>query len=332
MNDTNIKSIAIVRLSALGDIVNSAVVLQFIKQFYPNVKITWITEEAFAPLLSSLHEIDVLESVNLKGLKKEKSLSLLLDTISKLKKMGSFDLVIDMQGLLKSALVSKFLGSKRHGFDKNSIRESLAALVYTSSSSISYESNVVKRNTFVVADALGFEIRDEMLLNKRAIFPITHTFTHPSPKKHIAFVIGASWDSKIYPKELVVQVIEQMQEDFHIIWGSAAEKASAEWISKQTSFATPAPKLSLSELPSYISSMDLLIGNDTGPTHIAWAQNIPSITLLGPTTTRMIYETPKNIGIKSPSKVNILKINKNDFSIKEITPKEVITTAKALLL
>jgi heptosyltransferase-1 len=82
---------------------------------------------------------------------------------------------------------------------------------------------------------------------------------------------------------------------------------------------------------SYISQVDLLIGNDTGPTHIAWAQNIPSITLLGPTTTRMIYETPKNIGIKSPSKVDILKIDKNDFSIKEIKPQTIANKAKELL-
>ena len=51
MKDTKIKCIAIVRLSALGDIVNSAVVLQFIKEFYPDVNITWITEE----ILSLIH-------------------------------------------------------------------------------------------------------------------------------------------------------------------------------------------------------------------------------------------------------------------------------------
>ena len=77
--------------------------------------------------------------------------------------------------------------------------------------------------------------------------------------------------------------------------------------------------------------MDLLIGNDTGPTHIAWAQNIASITLFGPTTKRMIYETAKNIAIKSDSNVNILKINKNDFSIQDI-PYDLITKkAKELL-
>ncbi len=331
MKDINIRNIAIVRLSALGDIVNSAVVLQFIKKFYPDVQVTWITEEIFAPILSHIKEIDRVEIINLKKLKKEKSFSLLLSNISKLKTLDKFDLVIDMQGLLKSALVSKFLGSKRHGFDKNSTRESLASLFYTTSSAISYKSNVVKRNCFVVADALGFEITESMLLAKKAVFPINKTFIHKSEKKQIAFVIGASWSSKIYPKELVVEVIEQLQEDFHIIWGNEEERLSAEWICEHSSFATLAPKLTLCELTDFISSMDLLIGNDTGPTHIAWAQNISSITLLGPTTSRMIYRTPKNIGIKSPSEVNILKINKNDFSIKEITPEEITTQVKALL-
>ena len=331
MNDKEIKKIAIVRLSALGDIVNSAVVLQFIKAFDPEIEITWITEEVFAPILSHVAEIEQVESLNLKALKKEKSLSLLLANINRLKALGDFDLVIDMQGLLKSALVSKFLGKKRHGFDKNSIRESIASCFYSSTSAISYESSVVKRNAFVIGDALGFEISDSMLLTKKAIFPITKTFTHSSSKRQVAFVIGASWASKIYPKELLVEVIEGVREDCHIIWGSEAERESAKWLCKETSFAKLAPKLTLCTLTDFISSMDLLIGNDTGPTHMAWAQNIPSITLFGPTNERMIFPTSKNIYLNSPSKVDILKINKKDFSIKEIPPTEIIKKAKELL-
>jgi heptosyltransferase-1 len=64
---------------------------------------------------------------------------------------------------------------------------------------------------------------------------------------------------------------------------------------------------------------------------MAWAQNIPSITLFGPTNQRMIYQTKKNLAIHSPSKVDIKKIDKNDFSIQEIPPKEVVDTAKELL-
>ena len=327
----DIKKIAIVRLSALGDIINSAVVLQFIKANYPNAQIEWITEEAFSPLLKMLPELSAVHTINLKKVKKEKSLSLLIRTINKLKALHGFDIIIDMQGLIKSAVVTRLIGKNTHGFDKSSVREPLATLFYKSTSHISYESNVIKRNSFIVGDALGFEISNAMLNKKETIFPTPKKYSLPKEKKNIAFVIGASWQSKIYPKELIVAVCDALQENAYIIWGSEEEKANAEWIVNNSSYASLAPSLSLPELVNYISSMDLLIGNDTGPTHIAWAQNIASITLLGPTTTRMIYETKKNRGLKSPSSVDILKINKNDFSIKEINSENIIFLAKELL-
>jgi heptosyltransferase-1 len=327
----DIKKIAIVRLSALGDIINSAVVLQFIKKNYPDAEIEWICEEIFAPLLHVNKELHAVHTVNLKALKKNKSLSLLKQTRSKLHTLNNYDIIIDMQGLLKSAIVAKIIGKNTHGFDKNSTRESLAALFYKTTSAIPYEENVIKRNCFVVADALDFEITDEMILNKKAVFSATKKFQLRSDKKNIAFVIGASWPSKIYPKESVCKVCDSLQEQCYIIWGNEAEKEAAEWICKHSKYATLAPKLPLNELVCFVSSMDLLIGNDTGPTHLAWAQNIPSITLLGPTSTRMIYETPKNIGIKSHSEVNILKINKNDFSIQNISAEKVTQKAKELL-
>ena len=64
--------IAIVRLSALGDIVNATIVLQFIKQKYPDIKIDWITEEVFAPLLYEHPFIHKVHTINLKKIKKEK--------------------------------------------------------------------------------------------------------------------------------------------------------------------------------------------------------------------------------------------------------------------
>ena len=329
--NTKIKKIAIVRLSALGDIINSAVVLQFIKQYYPNAQIDWICEEVFSSVLHANKELYAVHTVNLKALKKNKSFSLLKKTISQLSALDEYDIIIDMQGLLKSAIVARIIGKSTHGFAKNSTRESLAALFYKTTSCVPYEENVIKRNCFVVSDALGFEITNAMILHKKPIFSPTKEFTLRSDKKNIAFVIGASWASKIYPKEAVAKVCDALQEQCYIIWGNKTEKEHAEWIVQHSKYATLAPKLTLVELISFISGMDLLIGNDTGPTHLAWAQNIPSITLLGPTTTRMMYETPINKAIKSPSAVNLLKINKNDFSIKEIPSQKVTQQAKELL-
>ena len=325
------KKIAIVRLSALGDIINSAVVLQFIKQFFPNAHIQWITEEMFAPLLYDAKYLDGIDTVNIKQLKKEKSFHNLRVMVKKLRSLGEFDLIIDMQGLLKSAIVARLIGKNTHGFDANSTRESLAALLYKTTSSIPYETGVITRNTFLVGDALGFCITDTMILHKEAVFEVKHTFDLPQKKKHIACVIGASWESKIYPKEQMASVCSGLDGVCHIIWGNEKEQQDALWISQHATNAIVAPQMDLSELVSFISHVDLVIGNDTGPTHLAWAQNIPSITLFGPTNERMIYQTPNNIAIKSPSSVNILKIDKNDFSLREIEPQTIITAAKELL-
>ncbi len=327
----DIKRIAIVRLSALGDIVNSAVILQFIKSEFPDAKIEWITEEVFAPLLNNHPLIDAVHKINLKKIKKEKNLSLLRENIILLRSLGEFDIVIDIQGLLKSAIVSRVISKNSHGFDRASSREGLSALFYKTTSHISYSQNIIKRNCFVASDGLGFEISDRMILDKEPIFLCPESNILDRSETNIAIVIGASWESKKLPKESIVKLCNELKQRCIIIWGGEQEREMAEWICENSKYASLAPKLSLVELLSLISSVDLLIGNDTGPTHMAWAQNIPSITLFGPTTTRMIFQTPKNIGIKSPSKVDIYKIDKSDFSICEIEVSEIVLRAKELL-
>jgi len=332
MKHKNIKRIAIVRLSALGDLVNSCVVLQFIHKKYPHATIDWITEEVFSSLMKKHPLINTVHTVNIKKIKKEKSFLLLKKTISYLRSIDDFDIIIDMQGLIKSSVVSRIIGKNTHGFNKTSTRESLASCLYKSTSNIAYDENIVKRNCFVVADALDFQITDTMLLNKAKVFQNLESYQHTTTtKKDIALVIGASWESKKYPKEKVLELCNTLKENCHIIWGNALEKEEATWICENSEYALLAPKLSLIELVAFIESCDFLIGNDTGPTHMAWAQNIPSITLFGPTTTRMIYETPINIGISSPSDVNIFKINKEDFSIKEIKVSTIAQKAQELL-
>ena len=325
------KRIAIVRLSALGDIVNSAFVLQFIKQKFPDAEISWICEEIFAPVFNEHPHITHLHTVHLKELKRTKSLSLLRHEINSLRTLGEFDVVIDMQGLLKSAIVARLIGPNTHGFDKESIREGIASFFYKTKTHIPYRENVVLRNAKVVADALGIEISREMIEQKERIFPVLYPNPFKNKKKNVLFVIGASWPSKRYPKERLIEVVKSMDAHAHILWGNAAEREDAEYIVKHTDNASITPKMALDELISFVSHCDLVIGNDTGPTHMAWAQNVPSITIFGPTNERMIFETPKNIAIHSNSKVDIMKIDKNDFSINDIAPDVIIEKARELV-
>lgn len=331
MNTRNFR-IAIVRLSALGDIVNTAVVLQIIRKHYPDALVDWYVEEAFAPILNHHPLIDEVISVPLKRIKKTKSFYLFLETVRSLKARPRYDQIIDAQGLLKSALVTSFLKGKVHGFDRFSAREKLAARFYDTASSIPYELNVIKRNVLVITEALNIPYDENDILEKEPLFPLQEKPQTLSGTKNIACVIGASWPSKCYPKEHFAALCSALPYPCFLIWGSDAEALDAQWIASHASNALVAPKMSLKELVSFIGHCDLIIGNDTGPTHMAWAMNRASITLFGPTNERMIFPTSMNIGIKSPSRVNILKIDRNDFSIREIDPSIILQKAKELLV
>ena len=116
--------IAIVKLSALGDIVHAMVVLQFIKSLNTSIVIDWIVEEDYKELLSHQPDINKIYAVSIRKAKKNNSIFLVVRELIKLRKLESYDLIIDMQGLIKSALITWFIPSTRKiGFDKNSIRE-----------------------------------------------------------------------------------------------------------------------------------------------------------------------------------------------------------------
>ena len=329
--------IAIVKLSALGDIIHAMVALQFIKQKYPDCQIDWVVEEGFKDILTNNPDINEIHTVNIKKAKQQKSIKLLFNEIKKLRKLPRYDIVIDAQGLVKSALVSRIIPSNTtFGFDKNSLRESFAAWFYTDTFKIGYDENIIMRNIGLISSALDITISHDEILNKK-LFLFSNSKILPSVisnnKPNIALIPGASFKSKIYPVEQYAQISQELNANFIVLWGNESEKNMAQQIQKITPAVQVVDKLTLDELKVFIEKMDLVIGGDTGPTHMAWALNIPSITLFGSTPGyRNTYATNINHILESESKVDPYKIDKNDFSIKEIEVSDIVTKAKELLL
>lgn len=330
------KRIAIIKLSAMGDIIHAMVALQYIKRQYPNLQIDWFVESAFSGVLENNPDINQIIKLDLKSIKKDKKE--IINQIKLIKKYekNSYDLVIDAQGLIKSAIVSFFLGKNRVGFSKNSTREKLASFFYTKKVDIAYDKNAIERNVKVLSQALNFEIAKDDILNKKPFLfyknenKVIYEYLSKD-KKNVLFVIGASWPSKMYSKEKFAKIINNLDENCLITWGNEAEKDIADFIANIFK-AKVLPKLDLNSLKAIMSKVDLVIGNDTGPTHMAWALNIPSITLFGNTPGyRNTYITNTNKIIESKSIVNPFKLDRNDFSIKEIDENEIINTAKGLL-
>jgi len=323
--------IAIVKLSALGDIIHAMVALQFIKQEYPDCQIDWVVEEGFKGILENNPDINIIHTVNLKKVKQQKSLKLLFKEFKKIRQFGRYDLVIDAQGLIKSAIVAKFIQSKKiSGFDKNSIRESLASALYQHKTFIAYDANTIDRNVKVICNPLGLEISSDAIINKQPFLFSQREILLPS-KPYALFVIGSTWGSRNYPKEKFVQVAQSLKMNFLVVWGNIPEKIKADWMAEQSDFIEALPKLTLDDLKRVIHNSSLLIGNDTGPTHMAWGLNVPSITLFGPTPINRVYQTPINRVLKSNSKVDHFHLDKSDYSIKEIEVSDIVKITKELL-
>jgi heptosyltransferase I len=328
--------LAIVKLSALGDIVHAMVAVQLIKKYNKTISIDWVVEEDYKELLDHHPEINKVHVINLKKAKYKKSIFLFIKEFRKVRQIGNFDLVIDMQGLIKSAIVSKIIPSRLTiGFDKFSSREGFSALFYNKRLNYGYEKNVIDRNISLVEFAIGLHVNKQDIINKAPILFSSKKYLMTNisnTKKNILIIPGASNESKCYPISNLAKLTKLIDENFLIIWGNEKEKMMADQIKIISPKVHICNKLTIDSLISLISQMDLVIGPDTGPTHIAWAMNVASITLFGSTPGyRNTFITTNNKIIESKSKVDPLYINKKDYSIGDIRVSEIAKMVKKLL-
>ncbi|GHQ37751.1 lipopolysaccharide heptosyltransferase I [Helicobacter pylori] len=322
--------IAIVRLSALGDIIVSAVFLALIKERFTNAQIEWFVDERFGAILEHSPYIDKLHPIALKST---------LTTFNPLKifklfkslRAYEYDIVIDMQGLIKSALITQMLKApKKVGFDCTSAREGLSAFFYSQKVSIAYDEPVLKRNFTLLSHALNLPKKEisEGLSSRSKVFsyqdsPKIDALNLNKNKPKILFVLETSKINKTYPIERFKELALAL-ENFQIclLWHASEDKATALYGAlKNQRDVLLLPKLTLNEVKALLFKMDLIIGGDTGITHLAWALQKPSITLYGNTPMeRFKLESPINVSLTGNSNANY---HKKDFSIQNIEPKKI---------
>ncbi|GAA9784488.1 lipopolysaccharide heptosyltransferase I [Helicobacter pylori] len=322
--------IAIVRLSALGDIIVSAVFLVLIKERFTNAQIEWFVDERFSAILEHSPYIDKLHPIALKST---------LTTFNPLKifklfkslRAYEYDIVIDMQGLIKSALITQMLKApKKVGFDCTSAREGLSAFSYSQKVSIAYNEPVLKRNFTLLFHALNLPKKEisESLSSRSKVFsyqdsPKIDALNLNKNKPKILFVLETSKINKTYPIERFKELALAL-ENFQIclLWHADEDKATALYGAlKNQRDVLLLPKLTLNEVKALLFKMDLIIGGDTGITHLAWALQKPSITLYGNTPMeRFKLESPINVSLTGNSNANY---HKKDFSIQNIEPKKI---------
>jgi heptosyltransferase I len=277
------KRILLVKTSSLGDVIHNLPVVNDLLQHHPDAQIDWAVEESFADIPALQPNIYNVKKVAVRRWRKQvlrcntwqevKAFKQSLDT--------HYDAIIDTQGLIKSALISRMAQGPIHGYDQHSIREPLASRAYQHTYAISYQQHAVTRNRTLVAQALGYTVPtnhpDYGIQAKPVLYPAN------LPKQ--PFVIGlhgTSRDSKLWAIDRWVALGKQLENEATALvlpWASQAEKQRAEQIQSQLTHSVVLPKLSIGQLATIIAQARAAIGVDTGLSHLAAALNTPIVAI-----------------------------------------------------
>lgn len=329
--------IAIVRLTSLGDIILAMASLQVIRQYLPDCHITWFADRRFADILDHQPDIQQVVRVDLKALKRRKPLTTALsDEYRRLTSFGVFDTVIDLHGMIKSAVIAAILGGKRYGFNRSSRKELLAGLFYHKAFPVALDQPAACRYALLAARSLGLNFKATDLAPPQPYLfwgadDTVITDSYFSPKlRNILFVPGTSAAYKNYPPERFVRLANLLGENILVCHGNQNELDIANKMAEQASNIRVLPQLTLNQLKAAVGRADLVIGGDSGPTHIAWGCGVPSITLFGATPV-CICQTEQNRVITTLSPINPAKPDTSNFSVSTIDEQDVVKLARQLL-
>jgi len=290
--------ILIVRLGALGDIVHALPVAAALRERYADATIDWLVDARYARLLELVPVIDrrVVISPGAKAAKGPAAAGELRfdGRAGVLRAVGAlraerYDAAVDLQGLLKSAVLARLSGARRViGFERRYLRERVAAPFYTERCDPGRPGHVVHKNLSVLR---AFGVHDAPL-----VFPFS---VGESPalegvrdlvRDASGFALinpGAAWPNKRWPPERFGETAAWLR-DHHgvasvVLWGPGEERLARAVAGTSKGAALPGPATQLADVIALARAARLMISGDTGPLHLAAAAGTPIVALFGPT-------------------------------------------------
>ncbi len=297
----NPENILIIRLSAIGDVVNVLPALSLLRSHFPTSRITWLVEDKASGILTGHPDIDEVIVYPRKKwqseiLKIDKSLNIISETLSFYKRLrgNHYDLVIDFQGNLKSAVMNLITGSrKRLGFGKGHCKEFNYLSTQYHAYPVGREIHRIDKNLSLLKE-LGIETRylrpelpatkeDEeyisKFINNSANPSLPIIIIHPGTSKFGSF---KQWSPTNYTL-LADMILEKYEANIIFTWGPGEFGVVKEILKNMKHMAIPACETdSIKQLTELIKRATLFIGGDTGPLHIASIMNIPIVGIYGP--------------------------------------------------
>ena len=272
------KRVLIVKTSSMGDVVHALPAVSDMHNAIPGLQVDWLVEAPFAAI-PRLHA-GVGRVLPLAWRKWRKRL-LAADTRVAMAALRTqlrrepYDLVLDLQGLLKSVLWGLQARGPLAGYDRASIREPLAALFYSRRAAVPRQLQAVARNRQLAAAHLGYAL--PATPPDFGIAPPAGSWAAPSPSA--ALIPCASRPEKLWPEDRWIAAGQRLQAAGLtpvIVWGNADERSRAERIAAACGGVLP-PFLSVADMAAVLGAARQIVGLDTGFSHLAAAFGVPTI-------------------------------------------------------
>ncbi len=272
----------IVKTSSLGDVVHNLPIIHDIRKYHPDALIDWVVEESFADIPAlhpSVHQVIPV------AIRRWRKSIISRHTWREIKAAKTqiaqqqYDLIIDTQGLLKSALLTRFAQGKRHGYDRQSAREPIASCFYNLQHHIARDLHAVARNRALAALSVGYAIPNEA---PDYGIQAHHISTSISDSRYVMGLHGTSRNSKLWPVThwiALAKALDGLKLKLVLPWASNAELTRAQYIASSVGNVMILPKKGIAELAGVISQSTAAIGVDTGLSHLSVALNIPTVAI-----------------------------------------------------
>lgn len=289
-----------VKLTSMGDLIHALPALTDAARAVPGITFDWVADKNFSEIAQWHPAVKKIIPTRHRYWRKHWRESLKNGEISQFLKSlraEKYDLVIDGQSSLKSAVVTFLSHGPRHGLDKRSAKEgSAAAWFYQQSYFVNKNMHAVQRLRLLLSYALNYPCPTTPADYGIQNYPFP-ALKFELPKPYLVFVHNASWSTKLWPVPYWRRLIEFAgAAGYQVLlpWGNSAEKLRAEAISAGYANAQVLPFCSLSEHGRILQGAAGAICSDTGLCHLAAALNVPAVTLYGPTDPKLIGSLGQN--------------------------------------
>jgi heptosyltransferase-1 len=279
--------ILFIKTSSLGDVIHHMPAVSDARAHRPQARIGWVVEEAFAPLVRLHRAVDTVIPVASRRWRRALFSAATWHEIGAFKaamRAQTHDTVIDAQGLLRSALIARIARGRRHGYDRDSVRERAAAWLYDVHHHVDRGLHAITRNRMLTAQVLGYPLDTplEFGLDRAALAQAGATrdaiLLHATARPEKEWLVS---DWIALARALAARGYRPI-----LPWGTERERLRSNAIAAEVPQALVPERAALDAVARMIARAALVVGVDTGLLHLAAALGVPLVAIFAGTEPR----------------------------------------------